>query len=101
VYAALLELDPGSGHQIAHGARHQHLVRPGFVNNPRSGMNGNAGEVPSRHLAFAGMESRSDRQPKRVDTFGDRHRTPDCSGRSVKGGEKAVAGVNNLSTPMT
>src|SRR2546423_15239087 len=56
VLAALLEGDPGAGHEVAHRARHEHLARLRERRDAGTGVDGDPAHLAVRELALAGVE---------------------------------------------
>jgi hypothetical protein len=89
--AAVTETQPGAGDQVLYGARYKNLACTGKRRNARADVNGDAADIISDHLAFAGMEPGTNLDTERLDFLGNRTRAANPASRTVKGSEKAVA----------
>jgi hypothetical protein len=54
--AALLELEPGSGHQVAHGLRNQDFTRRGNTRHARADVDISAASSEDREEAYEAVE---------------------------------------------
>src|SRR5919197_3887134 len=72
VLAALLEVDPGAGDEVANGARDEHLARPGERRHARAGVHGDPAHLPVRQLALAGVEPGAQLEPEAAHAVADR-----------------------------
>ena len=93
---SVLEVDPRSGHEILHGARHHDLAALRDRRDPGARMHGNPGDLAVRDLAFPGMQARTDGDAQLSDTVDDGAGATDRACRPVEDGEKAVAGGVDL-----
>src|SRR6266536_3596783 len=89
--AALLELQARTRDQVAHGARDEHLVGIRQGADPRRDVNRHPADVVAHHLTLAGVKAGASRDAKCPGGSDDRLRAADAPGRTVEGGEEAVA----------
>src|SRR5438105_3122819 len=90
VCPTLRELEARAEHQLAHGARYQHLRRARESPDPRSDVNRNAGEILTTQLALASVNAGAQLDPQRPDLGADRPCTPNRLCGTLEGGEEAV-----------
>src|SRR5262249_59597813 len=84
-------LDAGARHKIPDGSRGQHLLGASGRGDARAGVHGDAADLRSGHLAFAGMESRPDLEAELADRIAEGARAADRARRAIEDGEEAVA----------
>ena len=93
-YAPLLppEGEAGSGYQVLHSSRYEHLAGSRAAHHPCGGMHGNAPELALDELAFAGMKKKlGDGQD---DIYWERL-SADCSFGSSYLGNKLAPSLNS------
>src|SRR3954469_23103014 len=94
--ATVLEGDPRPGDQVLHRARHENLPWLRCVSDPSCDVDCDAPNLPGDPLALSRMDSGSDRDPQRLQLFGDRSGCADRPSRPLKRGEKSVSGGVDL-----
>src|SRR2546421_5060699 len=98
VVAALVELDAGTGNQIAHGARDEHLTRPRERRDAGADVHRDPSEIVAPHLALAGVHPRPNLDSELARAGRDRPGAVDRTPRSVEGSKKPVSGGLDLLT---
>src|SRR4029077_10386845 len=89
--AAVAEAQTGAGHQVLHGARHQHLARTGKSCDTRANVNCDPADIVADLFAFTRVESGTDFDAKRFDFFGNSASAAHAARRPVEGCKNAVA----------
>src|SRR5687767_8650653 len=87
----MLELDSRPRHQVLHGARDDHLPRPGLAGHARADADGDSRELAVVQLALAGVQARAQLEPELTDVGDDRLRAANRSRRPVEGREETVS----------
>src|SRR4051812_2240683 len=85
------EGEPGAGHEVADGARHEHFAWPGKAGDAVGDMHGNAADLSPPPFDLAGVESRSQVKLALRTFVDDRFGTPNRTRRTVEGRQDPVA----------
>src|SRR3989304_4100943 len=91
VSSAILESNPGPGHQVLHGAGNQHFVLARHSCHAGGDVNSDAADILPHQLALAAVETGADTDAKGPGTVADGAGAADCPGRAVEGGQETVA----------
>src|SRR5215217_8751114 len=89
--ATILEDEPGSGHQVLDGLRHEHLPWRRSGTHARSDVHGYAADVVPGQLALAGVQSRPQLEPERAHPVAQVGSAADRAARPVESRQEAVA----------
>ena len=90
VKSAVIEVEPCSRDEHRYGGGHPYFVWRGFMEHPSRDVNGDASDVITPDLHFAGMQSSSHLDTERFQRVAECSRATDCSPRTVEGGEDPV-----------
>jgi protein kinase-like protein len=101
VGTAVLELQAGPRHQVAHRGADQHLARAGQGRHPGADVHGDAPDRVAGHLDLTGVQARPDLDAERLYAADGGGRAPDGAARTVEHGEEAVTGRVDLAPPET
>ena len=95
-FAAMVEAQARSHHQVLDRARHEDLARAGGRGDPRADVDGDPAYLGSGQLALAGVQAGPCLHADRADRGADRLAAADRPGRAVEHREEAIAGGVDL-----
>jgi hypothetical protein len=101
VFARILEDQAGSGCQVSDRRGHQDLRGSGERHDPRSSVHGDAVDVLAFSLDLARMDTRTDLDPDRTSSLGDRGRTPHGPSGAIERRKEPVTSCVDLDTVET
>src|SRR3954452_11066744 len=100
VLAALLELNPGSHHQVLHGARDEHFARSGPIHHARPDVHSQPAHVLTDDLHLTRVQATPDLHAQVSYAGSDRMGRPNGPGRAIERGQHAIARRLHVSAPM-
>src|SRR5919108_2971558 len=96
---SVLEPEGGAGDQLPERAGDQDLARTGQGREPGPRVDRHPAEPSAHDLGLADVDTGPDLDPERPNALNDRRCTANGLGRTVEGGEEAVAGGVDLPSP--
>src|SRR5215217_2705814 len=101
MFAALVEVEVGTGEKISDGSGDEDLARSGERRDALSGVDRDSRDVVTAEFDLTGVEPGSHFNTESMDTVADRARTLDRACRAVEGREDTVAGELYEPAPET
>src|SRR4029077_11118718 len=98
--AAVVERDTRAGREVANGARDEDLTWGGLISNAGADDRGDPSGLPGDDFALAGMDARSDVEPKCAHALSDGHPAANGAPRRVERREESIAGRVYLDPAM-